>query len=95
MPMEVVMGNDRNCVAAREFYPWELEFPSKKSASKAFVVLKAHRFDCYLDEECVYVKADRPTIEKLLDSLAFKSTWLPLEEQISSIELANSCQPPK
>jgi hypothetical protein len=79
------MGNERDVVSAREHYPWELEFPSLKSARLGEKLFAENKLDFYREDELIFVQADRARIALLLRELGFESTWLTLEQQGTSL----------
>ena len=74
------MGNDRNVVAGREYYQWELEFPSIKSARVAAKRLEEIGADFLLEEDLIFVR-DRDPIIPILEEMNFHHTWLTLDQQ--------------
>ena len=74
------MGNDRNMIAGREYYQWELEFPSIKAAKRVAKRLRETQIDFLIEEELIFVR-DRDAIIPYLEELGFHHTWLTLDDQ--------------
>ena len=74
------MGNERSGVAGREYYRWEIEFPSVKAARRIAKRLVEKEIDHLLEEDLIFVR-DRDVIVPILEKEGFRHVWLLLEEQ--------------
>lgn len=67
-------------IVARERYPWELEFSSRKDAKQAEIQFQKVGILCSREDDILFIKATKEDIQTVLETLNFAVLWLPLEE---------------
>jgi len=67
-------------VAAREYFPWELEFPSIKTAKRAHQRFRLKEAQCMREEDLLFVRLPQEEIAQILKELGFHCLWIPLDQ---------------
>jgi len=70
------MGQTRNTVVGREYFPWEMEFPSRKTAKKFYLHLVNMDIEAALEADLVYAKAPLEVLQAELERHKLNHQWI-------------------